>query len=588
MRSGQVLFVAVAVLLAGGGYRLVRLEQTRGARLHEKAQRQSTVSWSIPAQRGDILDCKGRVLAGSTRQPSVFMDSTLIDDPWLVALGVAPALNLDPAELRALILDNRDRAFVWVKRGLTDDELAAFNQVRRKLGLRAFVVRSEPKRVYPHGRLAAQVLGFVGAEQQGLAGIEHAFNGVLVGAPGRRSSIVDARRRRVRSEPDEYQPPVDGASVVLTIDAHVQQRAEYHLRNAMEEFKPQWATAVVMDPQAGEVLAMVTLPDFDPAQPFPSELTEAERDAAAERLRNRAICDSYEPGSIFKPFIAAPALDAGLTRIDESFAVNGPTRRFGRRTIHDVHPYGTLALHQVISKSSNIGMGLLGAQCGNEHLHEFVRRFGFGEPTGIRLPGEHSGLVQNLSRWTKYSTQSVPIGQEIALTPIQIVAAFSVFSNDGILYRPRIIRGVIDASGDIVEDDSRPIAIRRVLTPELAREFRLRALVEVVREGTGKLAQIADYQVFGKTGTAQVAAPDGRGYISGAYVGSFVGGAPAELPRVAVLVSLFRPSSGKYYGGTVAAAAVGGIIADTLAYMQVPPDLSADAPRSARLNQRSR
>ena len=201
-----------------------------------------------------------------------------------------------------------------------------------------------------------------------------------------------------------------------------------------------------------------------------------------------------------------------------------------------------------------------------------MRGFGFGERTGIRLPGEHDGLVQRFSRWNSYSTQSIPIGQEIAVTPIQLVTAFSVFCNDGMLYRPRIVRGVISATGETAEDNSRPVEVRRVLLSEVAREFRLRALVEVVNEGTGKRAQIADYQAFGKTGTAQVARPEGGGYVPGAHVGSFLAGAPAQRPRVAVLVSLYRPSSGKYYGGTVAAPPAAAIIADTLDYMQVPPE----------------
>jgi cell division protein FtsI/penicillin-binding protein 2 len=395
------------------------------------------------------------------------------------------------------------------------------------------------------------------------------------------TSTVDARRRRVRSPAQKHQPPRDGASVVLTIDAHVQQRAEHHLRKAFEEFKPQWASTVVLDPQSGEVLAMATLPDFDPAQPIEAGLTEEEHETATELLRNRAVSDSYEPGSIFKPFIAGPALEAEIVGIDEPFVINGPAHQFGHRTIHDTHTYDTLALHQVISKSSNIGMGFVGERCGNQRLHDFVRRFGFGQRTGIRLPGEHGGLVQDFSRWNTYSTQSIPIGQEIAVTPIQIVTAFSVFCNGGILYRPRIVRGVITPDGQTAEDDSRPIVLRRVLPEELTRQFRLRALVEVVNEGTGKRAQIVGHQAFGKTGTAQVARADGGGYLPDEHVGSFVGGAPAENPRVVVLVSLYRPSPGPYYGGTVAAPAAAAIIADTLEYMQVPPDPPPAEPPEA-------
>jgi cell division protein FtsI (penicillin-binding protein 3) len=327
-----------------------------------------------------------------------------------------------------------------------------------------------------------------------------------------------------------------------------------------------------MDPHSGEILAMATLPDFDPVEPIAVGLSEQRHREAVERLRNRVVSDSYEPGSIFKPFIAAPAVEAGLLRLDERFAIDGPTHRFGRRTIKDTHTYEKLTGHEIISKSSNIGMGMIGARCGNELLHEFVRRFGFGDPTGVRLPGEHGGLVQSLSRWTDYSTQSIPIGQEIGVTAIQIVTAFSAFCNGGVIYRPRIVRGVIDADGQTFEDNSRPIAVRRVLPEDLAREFRLCALVETVNNGTGDQAQIAGYQTFGKTGTAQVAFPDGRGYMPGEHAGSFVGGAPADDPRVVVLVTMYRPSGDKYYGGTVAAPAVAAIIADTLEYMRVPRD----------------
>jgi cell division protein FtsI/penicillin-binding protein 2 len=222
-------------------------------------------------------------------------------------------------------------------------------------------------------------------------------------------------------------------------------------------------------------------------------------------------------------------------------------------------------------------------------MHRYERQFGFGDPTGLTLPGEHGGLVHSLSKWGRYSTQSVPIGQEISITPIQMAAAFSVFASDGLLYQPRIVRGVIGADGQSIQDRSQPIVVRRVLDAHVAREFRLRALVETVRSGTGKRAAIADYQVFGKTGTAQIARSDGRGYIPGAYIGSFVGGAPAGQPRAVVLVSLYRPSGGRYYGGTVAAPAVGAILADTLAYLRVPPEapLPDLPPRAASAGRRA-
>jgi cell division protein FtsI/penicillin-binding protein 2 len=220
---------------------------------------------------------------------------------------------------------------------------------------------------------------------------------------------------------------------------------------------------------------------------------------------------------------------------------------------------------------------MVGGRCGMERLHRFVRSFGFGDITGVGLPGEHTGMVQDFSRWNpSFSPQSIPIGQEIAITPIQIVTAFSVFCNGGVLLRPRVVRGIIGPDGATLADYSRPIAVRRVLEEATAEMFRQRALVETVTDGTGKSAKLDEYQVFGKTGTAQVARPGGHGYLPGKYVGSFVGGAPSDNPRAVVLVSIYKPSKEGYYGGTVAAPAVKEILAETLAYMQVPPELAAE------------
>jgi cell division protein FtsI/penicillin-binding protein 2 len=581
MRSTGLLFLAVATLLAAGAGRLVFLERTQGESLREISAQQHTATLVVPAQRGDIVDTKGRVLAGSVRKPSVFVDATRVDDPRVAAYSVGPVLGLDPATLENLILEKRERGFVWIKRGLSDEEVKAFNKIRRDRRLDAFVVQNEPERVYPNGRTASHVLGFVGADERGMAGIEQVYGEHLRGRDGRRTSTVDVHRRRLQSHAEDFSPPVDGLTVILTLDTYIQQRTEERLREAVEQFKAEWGTAVVMDVHSGEVLAMANYPDFDPAEPFPAGLTASEADVCQEHIRNRAVSDSYEPGSIFKPFIAGPAFDEGLVRLDERFTINGPTRQFGSRTIHDTHPYGVLAFWEVISKSSNIGMGVLGTRLGNERLHRYVRSFGFGDPTAITLPGEHDGLVQDFSRWGPFSTQSIPIGQEIAITPIQMLCAFTVFCNDGVLLRPRIVRGIVAAAGQPIEDDSRPIAVRRVLSVEAARTFRHDALARVcLPGGTGTNAKLIDYQVFGKTGTAQVARAGGGGYVSGAYCGSFVCGAPLREPRVAVIVSIFRPSSGKYYGGTVAAPTAGAILGDTLQYLQVPAEPLLSVPNA--------
>lgn len=566
-REGFVFLVVTTLLLAGAG-RLAYIEYAVGPALRAQAAGQQTTVRSIPAMRGEILDTKGRVLAGTVRVPSVFVDPKIAVDPTYAAYSMGPVLGVEGGVLESLIRSRRDDRFVWVRRGIDDVSLGLFEQVRRVRGLRCFGVQEEARRAYPFGRLASHVLGIVGSEERGLAGVEYAFDGALTGSPGQRVLTVDVRRRRLRTIADAYEPPVDGASVVLTLDAYIQQRVEDHLRAAVEQFEAEWGAAVVLDPWSGEVLGMATMPDFEPG----AAVAGSGGGLTVEALQNKAIGFSYEPGSIFKPFVAACALDEGVVELDEVFAVHGPARRFGGRTLHDAHAYDELAFWEVVSKSSNIGMGLLGARCGNERLHAYVRRFGFGERTGIDLSGEHEGQVLPLEAWTSFSTQSIPMGQELAVTPIQMVSAFAAFANGGVLYRPRIVRGVIGSSGETLLDNSRPVVVREVLGRETAEVFRQRALVEVVVSGTGKRAAIADYQVFGKTGTAQIARRGGGGYAAGAYVGSFVGGAPADLPRLVAIVSLYKPSGGKYYGGTVAAPAVGAILADSLAYMQVPPE----------------
>lgn len=590
MRSGILFFVITGVLLLAGTGRLIHLQYASGVEFREKAERQQTATLSIRARRGDILDTKGRRLATSVIVPSAYADPLLMEDPRdrrYVASSIAPLLEMPASEIEALLTERSDARFVWLKRGLTRAQEEAFEAVRTNRRLPGLGVQYEITRQYPYGELAAHVVGFVGdpveGVPRGLAGIELEFQKELQGVDGARQATVDSRRRRLRNHVENFVPPKDGAHIVLTLDAHVQERTEHHLRAAREAFKADWATAVVMDPQSGEVLAMATSPAFDPHNPIPAGLSGKQLEAAQQRLQNRAIAHDYEPGSIFKPFIAGPAVAEGLVSLDDMFAINGPARRFGRRTIHDVHAYDRLALHEVISRSSNIGMGLLAERLGNARLHRYIRSFGFGEPTGIRLPGESAGAVHRLQDWTSYSTQSVVIGQEMSQTALQMLTAFSALANDGLLLRPRIVRGMLSPNGEVVEDYSAPQEVRRVMDAEGARRFRMNALVEVVmgETGTGKRAQIPGYRVFGKTGTAQISIPGRRGYLSGHYIGSFVGGAPADEPRVVVIVSIYHPTGRAYYGGTVAAPAVGAILADTLRYMQVPPELPEPALETA-------
>jgi cell division protein FtsI/penicillin-binding protein 2 len=595
MRGSGVLFAVVALLLAAGAGRLVYIEVTKGPALRASAARQHRATRIIAARRGEVLDTRGRVLAGTVRHPAAFVDPGLLQDAHFAAASLAPVLNFDSAQLERELLRSQEGGarFLWIKHRLSPAELEGFQRVVAARRLRAFDVQYEPARVYPQGNVAPHVLGFVGLDRRtppndqppfedlcGREGIEAEYDAILAGVPGRRTLTVDVGRRAVRAAEDGFRPAVDGATLVLTVDAYIQQVAQKVLAETVRKYGAEWGATVVLDPMSGEVLAMATMPDYELTEPVPpgfNDMQEADQEAVRARWRNRAVSDAFEPGSVFKPFIASCALDEGIVHIDEVFAINGPVHNFGRRTIRDTHAYPSLALHEIISKSSNIGMGLVGGRCGMERLHRFVRSFGFGDITGVGLPGEHAGLVQDYARWNpSYSPQSIPIGQEIAITPIQIVTAFSVFCNGGILLRPRIVRGIIGPDGATLADYSRPIAVRRVLDEATAELFRKRALVETVTDGTGKNAQLDEYQVFGKTGTAQVAQPGGRGYEAKKFVGSFVGGAPSDQPRAVVLVSIYKPSKEGYYGGTVAAPAVKAILAETLAYLQVPPELAVD------------
>lgn len=574
LRLAAVFLIGAAALIAGGG-RLAYITYEKGAELSAQALEQHKRTLEIPAQRGSILDAQGRALAASVRRPSVFVDVTQVSDFEFAAFSLAPLLGLAPADLLELLQKNPQKQYLWVKREVGRQELERFRKVRDARGLKGFEIQDEVYREYPQGNLAAHVLGFYGGGGPG-GGIELEFDEVLRGRAGSRTVLWDEDHNRLATLDEAYSPPADGHSVVLTIDSHIQRITEQHLHKAVEQNGAAWGAAAVMEPSTGEILAMASFPDFDPNQPIPPEM--AKNDAAAkERLRNRTIGFVYEPGSIFKPFIASKALNEGRTRLDEVFHINGPTHAFGRRIIHDTHTFASLPLYRVIGSSSNIGMALLGTRLGNERLHAYVSEFGFGKATGVELPGEEAGLLAGLKDWTGYSSQSIPIGQEIAVTSLQLLTAFSVLATDGTLYRPRLVRGIIAADGRTIADRSEPVPIRRVLEPHVAREFRLKALVETVVNGTGTKAAIPDYQVFGKTGTAQVAAENRRGYATDRrYVGSFLGGAPAGEPRAVALVSIYHPTGVSYYGGTVAAPAVAAILADTLAYLRVPAELSPE------------
>ena len=545
------LLLAALALLAG---RLVWIQVVQHPRWGALARKYHQSRRITSGRRGTILDRRGRKLAVTVPVPSVYANPMAIRDKERVARLLAKALDLSPVAVLERL--QPPRYFVWIRRRITQDKAEAV----RKLGVRGVGFREETLRVYPHGTLAAHVLGGVGVDNEGLAGLEQKFDRVLAGRPGFEMVLRDGRGRSMAVSDAYDRPAVNGRHLVLSLDAVIQQIAEEELHKAIITWEAVGGAVVVLEAGTSQVLAMASAPTFDP-----NTLGSADENS---RL-NRAVGMIYEPGSVYKSFVAAAALDCNIVRPDTRiFCYNG-AHSFGGRMLRDTHPYGWLDVREVIVRSSNIGIAQVAARLGPFALHHAARRFGFGARTGIDLPGEEIGILHPARKWTNYSMTSVPMGQEIAVTPLAVAAGYNVFASDGQWSQPRLGIGMASdaGTGRIERFDSLPPS--PVISPRVARLLRRDFLVAVVERGTGKRAQVAGYSVAGKTGTAQVARKDRRGYEPGAYIGSFVGIAPAEAPRVVCIVVVERPRRA-HYGGTVAAPAVAAILERTLAYQGVP------------------
>lgn len=547
---GLLLLVAC---FGGLGVRLYFVQHVRSAEAELALDRQSTTAEEVPAPRGSVLTADGVILAESVRVPSVYCVPSKVPDPAALAHVLARILDLNETALTQRL--GQKRPFTWIKRKVTAKEAQQVLDLKLPwLGL-----RDEWKRFYPQHRLAAHVVGFVGPDDKGQEGIELAQDAPLTGIPGLRRYLRDALQQRISPGELDEKAAVPGANVVLTLNSSLQLFTERALDEACQQWKPNTAVAIVMDPRTGRVLALACRPDFDP---------NAYNNYTADDRRDRAITDPFEPGSTFKTFIVSSILDRRLLGpADTVFCENGAFH-IGRRTLHDHHPYGTLTLVEVIAKSSNIGMAKLGLLLKRDAMSETVHAFGFGKDTGLGLPGESSGRVTSMARWSDYTTTSVSMGHEIAVTPIQLVTAYSAVANRGTLWRPTVV-------ARIQEDDG---TVRQACVPEVVRKGFLRRealdtlvsmLMDVVEEGTGKKAKISGFAMAGKTGTAQ---KNSHGvYSHDRFYSSFVGFAPAGDPRVLALVVLDEPK-GSYYGGTVAAPAVAAIVQQALRYLEVRPD----------------
>lgn len=553
--------VRLVVTILGLGWlvlsaRLIQLQWWQQVRFAGQAEQQRELIEDISARPGDIVDRQGRLLATTLTARSLFAVPSLISKPSEFAQSLSEVLDLPAESLLEKIHENSRRHFVWIKRRLTESDAERVKQLKLPKGTWGF--RDEYRREYPQGVVAAHVIGLRDIDGIGQGGIEEQFDCDLRGQNGQRQVARDARGHVVEIVHDELHPAVPGQTVRLTLDVVVQLYAERELDNVMREWKPESCCAVVIDPTNGDVLGMANRPTFDPNQPH---------DASTDSWKNRAIADIYEPGSTLKPMIVSYGLDLGILRKDDLFHCENGLYRMGRRQLHDHHRYGTLNLTDVLVKSSNIGMAKIGERIENAGLYESVVRFGFGRKTGIQLPGEQPGILRPLSEWTSYSTGSIPMGHELATTPLQLITAHATLANGGRMVHPRIVLpDPKDSSGDL------RVTTEPAVSMETAQWMIEHPMQEVVTRGTGKKARIPGYHVFGKTGTAQCLAADG-GYVHGKYISSFVCGAPVESPRLLVLVVVNQSSvGGETFGGKVAAPAAANILRQSLVYLRIAPD----------------
>ena len=544
---GGLLLLGLGLALG----RAVQLQVLQAARLGLMATDQSSREMDVPARRGEILDRRGVSLASSVEVDSLWVDPSQLGDAARAATDLARALHLDGPELRTRF--ERARRFAWVKRQVTPQELAA----ARALGVPGLGVTKEPKRFYPQKELAAQVLGVVGKDGQGLEGLELAFEDELSGTGSKVEGIRDARGRNVLMDGAPGSRSREGANVTLTLDRTLQYTAEKVLDHAVAESGALTGMVVALDPKTGELLALAHAPRFNPNSPggVPPSV-----------LRDRAALDVFEPGSTIKAFVAAGALDSGAVRPDERFFCENGAWEIGRHVIHDMHPHGWLTLGQILQVSSNICMAKVAQRLGREAMVRTAQRFGFGERAGLALPNEGKGAVPYPRAEVALATQA--FGQGMSATAVQVAAAFGALANGGILMRPYVVARVTDADGVLLLENQ-PTEVRRAVSERSAHAVvsMLEGVVE--KEGTGARAHMDDYRVAGKTGTAEK--PD---LVAGGYsqknIASFVGLVPAEDPRLVVLVVIDEPKTDSF-GGLVAAPAFKEIAAAALPALGVPP-----------------
>lgn len=544
-----VCFVIITV-------RLLNLGIFQNDKNIEFARRQHSHVVEIPPKRGLILDRNENILATSLKTPSIYAvprDLTREERKNLVP-DLKETLDLSRPYLEDRL--SRDKLFIWIKRRVTPREAEEIRELENP----SVSITEEYKRFYPYATLLSNVLGFCNIDGKGIEGLEMGNEAYLKGQGGYKYTKRDARGREIPALEERVVPAINGSNVLLTVDLFIQHVLERELSAAYKKWKAKGASAVVMDPETGEILAIASYPSYDSNEP--GNIDPASR-------RNRVITDTYEPGSVFKIVTASACLNEGLFDITDEIDCEGGEYRIASNYIHDVHEYDLLSVEDVIIYSSNIGTVKMAQELGSQKLYEYIKKFGFGEKTGIDLPGEVSGFIRHPKKWSGTSIGAIPMGQEVTVTALQMARATAVIANGGKLVKPVIVKEVRDENGVLIKK-ARFKWINNVISAETAETMR-GIMKQVVERGTGKRARIKGVTVGGKTGTAQKVREDRKGYSHSKFMSSFIGFAPVENPKVvmAVVLDEARP---RYYGGTVAAPVFAGTMSEVLPYLGVYPD----------------
>lgn len=556
--GGILVFWCLAICL-----RLVWLQIFQYGQFEQRAQRQQQRTTEVAAKRGIIYDRSGHELAMSISVDSVFAIPTEIHDLGQTVALIAGITKADPRELLARC--KAGRTFCWVARkpdAETADRIRALN-------LRGIYFQKESKRFYPKRDLAAQVLGYVGTDDEGLSGIERAYDDQLRGKPGRLLISVDARKKWFGSVEKQPEP---GENVVLTVDQQIQYIAERELKAVMQQTHAESGTVIVENPHTGEILALANWPTFNP---------NLSREITPERLKNHAVSDVYEPGSTFKVVTISAALDENLTRPDEKFDCQMGSIVISGRRIHDWHPFGVMPVSDILAHSSDVGAIKIALRLGDERLYKYIRAFGFGQQTGIELPGETRGMAKPLSRWSKVSIGAISMGQEIGVSPLQLAGMVSIIANDGVWAPARIVAATTQPQSTPQTIAFHPAEERRVVAPLTAVEMK-QMMQGVVLHGTGRKAILEGYSSAGKTGTAQKVDPATHTYSRTKYIASFAGFAPVNNPVITVAVILDSPVGG-HHGGEVGAPVFTRVAQQVLEYLHTPHDVELPPNRQLLL-----